>query len=38
VIHTDFEKGFICADTMAYDDFIEAGGNELEVKKNGKLR
>jgi len=37
VIHTDFEKGFICADVMAYDDFIECG-SELEVKAKGKLR
>jgi len=37
VIHTDFEKGFICADVMTYDDFIECG-SELEVKLKGKLR
>ena len=24
-IHTDFEKGFVCAEVMAYSDFIEAG-------------
>jgi len=37
VIHTDFEKGFICADVMAYEDFIEAG-TEVECKNRGKLR
>jgi len=36
VIHTDFEKGFICAEVMSYDDFIEAGGSETVVKANGK--
>jgi len=37
VIHTDFEKGFIRAETMAYDDFIEFGG-EAGAKEAGKLR
>jgi len=37
VIHTDFEKGFICAEVMKYDDFIEAG-SEAECKNKGKLR
>lgn len=37
VIHTDFEKGFIRAETMAYDDFIEFGG-ESGAKEAGKLR
>lgn len=37
VIHTDFEKGFIRAETMAYDDFIECGG-EQGAKEAGKLR
>lgn len=26
VIHTDFEKGFICADIMKYEDFVTLGG------------
>ena len=26
LIHTDFEKGFICADVMSYDDFIASNG------------
>jgi GTP-binding protein YchF len=37
VIHTDFEKGFIKADTIAYEDFVEFGG-ELGAKEAGKLR
>jgi len=37
VIHTDFEKGFIRAETMAYDDFIQFNG-EAGCKEAGKLR
>jgi GTP-binding protein YchF len=37
VIHTDFERGFICADTIAAADYIALGG-EQEVKAAGKLR
>ena len=37
VIHTDFERGFIRAETIAYDDFIEFGG-EQGSKEAGKLR
>ena len=37
VIHTDFEKGFIRAETMAYDDFIQYKG-EAGSKEAGKLR
>ena len=37
IIHTDFERGFIRAEVMSYDDLIECG-NELKVKENGKLR
>lgn len=36
-IHTDFEKGFIRAETTAYDDYIEHGG-ENGAKDAGKLR
>lgn len=36
-IHTDFERGFIKADTIAYDDFIEFNG-ELGAKEAGKMR
>ena len=37
IIHTDFERGFIKAEVMSYDDLIEAG-NEAKVKENGKMR
>lgn len=37
VIHTDFEKGFIRAEVMAYQDFVEFG-SEAAVKEAGKLR
>ncbi len=37
VIHTDFEKGFIKAETMGFDDFVEFGG-ESGCKEHGKLR
>jgi ribosome-binding ATPase len=37
VIHTDFEKGFIRAEVIAYNDFITLGG-ESKVKEAGKLR
>lgn len=36
VIHTDFEKGFIRAEVIAYNDFIEYG-SESAVKNAGKL-
>jgi GTP-binding protein YchF len=37
VIHTDFEKGFIRAEVIAYDDFVKFG-SEAAVKEAGKLR
>ncbi|WP_336232171.1 redox-regulated ATPase YchF [Thalassospira sp. CH_XMU1458] len=37
VIHTDFERGFIKAETIAYDDFIEFNG-EAGARDAGKLR
>ena len=37
VIHTDFEKGFIRAEVMAYEDFVENNG-ESGCKEAGKLR
>jgi GTP-binding protein YchF len=37
VIHTDFEKGFIRAETIAYDDFIKFNG-ETGAKEAGKMR
>ncbi len=37
VIHGDFEKGFIRAETIAYDDFVALGG-EGPAKEAGKMR
>jgi GTP-binding protein YchF len=37
VIHTDFEKGFIRAETIAYDDYVSLGG-EVGAKDAGKMR
>jgi len=37
VIHTDFERGFIKAETIAYDDYVELGG-EKGAKEAGRLR
>ncbi|MDR0888293.1 MAG: redox-regulated ATPase YchF [Coriobacteriales bacterium] len=37
VIHTDFEKGFIKAETASYDDYVEYGG-EAPLRAAGKLR
>ncbi|MGD1885394.1 MAG: redox-regulated ATPase YchF [Paracoccaceae bacterium] len=37
VIHGDFEKGFIRAETIAYDDFVALGG-EQAAKEAGKMR
>ena len=37
VIHGDFEKGFIRAETIAYDDFVALGG-EQGAKEAGKMR
>jgi ribosome-binding ATPase len=36
-IHTDFEKGFIRAETIAYEDYVGLGG-ELPAKEAGKMR
>lgn len=37
IIHSDFEKGFIRAETIAYDDFVKYGG-EQACKEAGKMR
>jgi GTP-binding protein YchF len=37
VIHTDFEKGFIRAETIAYEDYVALGG-EVGAKDGGKMR
>ncbi len=36
-IHSDFEKGFIRAETIAYEDFV-AAGSEAAVKEAGRMR
>ncbi len=36
-IHTDFQKGFIRAETIAYDDYIDGNG-EQGAKESGRLR
>jgi len=37
VIHTDFEKGFICAEVMAFDELKEKG-SETAMKAAGRYR
>lgn len=37
VIHTDFEKGFIRAEVIGYNDYVEYG-SEVKVKEAGKMR
>ena len=37
VIHTDFEKGFIRAEVISYDDYIKYG-SEAKVKEAGRMR
>ncbi|MGD9806908.1 MAG: redox-regulated ATPase YchF [Hyphomicrobiaceae bacterium] len=37
VIHTDFEKGFIRAETIAYDDYVRLNG-EAGAREGGKMR
>ena len=37
IIHTDFEKGFIKAEVMSYDDLIKYG-SEIKVKEAGRAR
>ncbi|MFO1301737.1 MAG: redox-regulated ATPase YchF [Burkholderiaceae bacterium] len=37
VIHTDFERGFIRAETIAYEDFVALGG-ETGAKEKGRMR
>lgn len=37
VIHTDFEKGFIKAEVIAYDDYVKYG-SEASARDNGRLR
>jgi hypothetical protein len=37
VIHTDFQRGFIAAETIGYQDYVTFGG-EQKAKAAGKLR
>ena len=37
MIHSDFERGFIRAETAGYDDFIQTG-SEAALKEAGKMR
>ena len=37
IIHSDFERGFIKAEVMSYDDLVSCG-SEKDVKENGKMR
>lgn len=37
VIHTDFEKGFIRAEVIKYDDFVKYNGSESAIKDAGKM-
>ena len=37
-IHTDFERGFIRAETIAYDKLMEVGGSMVSAKEKGYLR
>ena len=37
IIHTDFERGFIKAETMSYDDFMKYGSQQA-VKDAGRVR
>ena len=37
LMHTDFERGFICAETISYNDFIQLG-SEGKAKESGKMR
>jgi hypothetical protein len=38
VIHGDFERGFIRAETISYDDFVTLGGEQGGSKDAGKMR
>ena len=37
VIHSDFEKGFIKAETISYEDYVKLGG-ESGARDAGRLR
>ena len=37
-IHTDFEKGFIRAETISYDKLMECGGSIAQAREKGFIR
>ena len=37
-IHTDFEKGFVKAEVVSYEDFVAADGSYTKVREEGKMR
>ena len=37
-IHSDFEKGFICAEVIAYNEYITQKGDQISLKKKGLVR
>ena len=37
-IHSDFEKGFICAEVISYNHFITHKGDQNLLKKEGLIR
>ena len=37
-IHTDFEKGFIRAETISFDNLMDSGGNLVHAKEKGLVR
>lgn len=37
IIHTDFERGFIRAETVSYEDLVDAG-NMATARERGKVR
>ena len=38
VVHSDMERGFIRAEVVAYEDFVQCGNNMQEARKQGVLR
>lgn len=37
-IHSDFERGFIRAETISYDQLVECGGNLATAREKGLIR
>ena len=37
-IHTDFEKGFVKAEVVSYEDFVAADGSYTKIREEGKMR